>query len=691
MLKNLFMIFFFGSISSLYAHDLPIVYDAKVSIETKNILEKSFNEVATLMPLKLKQGLPKNIIINVTSMSSNQVMPGEEICHPSVSQNDRFVYGLYNHLSNKLTLNSMTIDELNKGPSASTKISCQHGSLYQQAIATIIHELTHAFDANQNNPSRNIEFLSKAGFKQGLLKIKNKNINALRSPDRYELVNSAESFAVNMEYFTMDAEYACRKPSLFNYYKKLLEMDPYPNRSCSLNRTVMLSNAMGFVPVKIDLERIYRIDYLMAAPGKDLSSGFGHSMFRVVVCAPERVDLISKKTIPATPFGPRCLDDKLYHLVISYRANVEDATLNYIKGIFGGYPSTLFVLSFADVLDEYNKDELRDVISYPLNLSNSEKNDFIDKVIEEHWNYRGSYKFFTNNCAVESQSLLRSSLERSDLATTSSLTPNGVLEDLDQLQLTDLKSNNQEKFFAKTDQLLSAYTLAYQYTATNNPKMDAFLKAEKDQNSDLDLHAEISLLKEQLIHFSSFSVIEQQILRTFGAAFRKRAVELFINSNDPQIKEKITETTHDLKIDFKDMTKAGYGVPLVDEMISNDDLNSKMDKSKNVSLEFEKTAKELLADDFKTLDSISLNIKTFNDVTIKNRKLYREKLEGYIHQVIHNLTLEESSRGLLLDISNGKMDRMPELRELLDPKLVSKTEILDIKLLKFVQDELQKN
>jgi hypothetical protein len=714
--KRLIAILFLAFAIELNAHDLPIQYNKKVSSAQKEILEKTFAEVALLMPRNLKDGLPLNIEISVEKISEGAVMPGDEICKKYTEEEakqlaknykPRFVYGMYNRLSNSLHLNASVISELAKGRSLSQKITCQHGSLYDQSIATIIHELTHAYDSNQKSVSSSLEFLRNAGFKKGFLRTKTKNINAARSADPYELVNAAESFAVNMEYFTMDSEFACRKPALFNYYKNLLLADPFPSRACEINHTVMMSSSQGFQPVKLDLARVYRIDYLLAAAGNDLSSGFGHSMFRIVMCAPERYDFITKKQIAATPYGPKCLEDKLYHLVVSYRANVEDATLSYFKGIFGGYPSLLFILSFADVLDEYNKDELRDVVSYPLKLSLVEKTEFIEKVIEEHWNYRGSYKFFTNNCAVESEDLLKFSLGRQQLTTKSSYTPNGVLEDLDKIQMTQTKGMSVENYKAKTEQLIAAYKTAYGYqprdakkdkeailkfvkTSSAEQRMDIFLKSLKLKKLNVDLHTELSILKENLVRSSSFSVIEQQVLRTTGSSFKKRAAELFLNSKDEALKNKMQEKTADIRINFKELSKDGYGIPLDDEVTSTDALSTKMQETKDVGLEFEKIARSLMPDDFKNLDDISANITKFNEQAIGIRKEYRNKLEGYIHQVIHNLTLDETTKNMLVSIQNGDTAKIKELRELLDVDLVSEREILDGKLVKFVTEELVK-
>lgn len=699
--------------NTVLAHDLPIEYTKKIQPSQREILEKTFSEAALLMPLKLKEGMPRKIQISLEKLSTGRGMPGEEICKKYTEEEakklpkNHFVYGMYNKFTNSLYLNETILAELSKGRANSKKLSCQHGSLYDQALATIIHELTHSYDFAQNNISSSVEFLRHAGFKKGFLRIKNKNTNAPRSADPYELVNSAESFAVNMEYFTMDPEYACRKPALFNFYKNLLNIDPYPNRSCQLSNTVMMSSAQGFIPVKLDFSRVYRIDYLMASAGTDVSSGFGHSMFRIIMCAPERIDFITKNQIPATPYGPKCLEDKLYHLVVSYRANVEDATLNYMKGIFGGYPSMLFILNFADVLDEYNKDELRDVVSYPLKLSLEEKKEFIEKVIEEHWDYRGSYKFFTNNCAVESEDLLKNALGRSQILREHSLTPNGVLEDLDKIQMTQSKGSGVEMYPAKTAQLISAYKLAYGFKSTDAKKdKDAVLKFIKTSDSkdrenifqhslvlktaNLDLHSQLSGLKVQLVKASSFSVLEQQILRTEGANFRKQIAELFLNSKDPEIQKEVKQKSAEMKIDINDFSKVGYGVPLSEELMTSEEISKKGENGKDITSQFEKIARERMPEEFKRLEDIQGNIAVFNDQSIKIRKSYRSMLEDYIHQVIHNLVLDETTRAILMGVQNGDSLKIKELRNLLAADLVSEREILDGKLVKYVAEELSK-
>ena len=568
----------------------------------------------------------------------------------------------------------------------------------------MVHELTHAYDFNNQNISSSIDFMKRAGFKRGLLKTKAKNIEAMRSADVYEMVNVAEAYAVNMEYFAMDAEYACRKPAMFEYFKRTLEMDPYPNRNCAANHTVMLSTATGFYPMKLDPARIYRVDYLLAAPGKELSSGFGHSMFRIVMCAPDHYDPIMNKMIPATPYGKKCLDDKLFHLVVSYRANVEDATLNYMKGMFGGYPSMLFILNFGDVLDEYNRDELRDVVSYPLSLSAKDKVDLVNKILEDHWNYRGSYKFITNNCAVESYDLLKAALDNSTLQTRSSVSPKGVLEDLDKLEFLSLKSGTEEIYKAKTEALLLALSDAYGIKlkdqkknkkslqdfidqTTSESRLNTFKKFAAEKINSPDLHTQMSLMKARLVKASSFSVMEQQILRSKTADFRKKATDLFTNSKDERIIKIKEQSTVVLKQDFGALSTTGYGVPLPNEMMTTEELDQKRESSKETINTLEEAIKEMMPNELAILDSITKNINVFNENSLSLRKMYREKLEKYIQQVITNLTLDDQERALLREALTND-ESLGKVRDLLDRTLVSEKEILDVKLRKIIQDTL---
>ncbi len=713
-MKKLIGLILLSSLCSLsaYSHDLSLKYALNTKASDIAVINTTMEEVSQLLPQKLKKNLPPDIIIKIEALSSHKVIP-DEVCVSASAHDSKvagaakpFIYGQYNQVKNTLTIHSAVVLELAKGSEKSTRINCQHKSLYDQAIATIIHEITHAYDLNNGRVSNSIEYINRAGFKKGLLKIKNKNIQAMRSADVYELVNIAESFAVNMEYFTMDPEFMCRKPSMFEYFKKQFEVDPFPERDCKVNNTVMMSSITGFSPVQLDASRVYRIDYLLASAGKDVSSGFGHSMFRIIVCAPERIDPMTKKIIPATPFGKKCLDDKLFHLVVSYRANVEDAKLNYLKGVTGGYPSMLFILSFSDVLDEYNRDELRDVISYPMKLTAKEREEFVTKVKEEHWNYRGSYKFINNNCAVESYDLLKAALDRNDLNLKKSLTPNGVLEDLDKLQYLSMASNEIETYKAKTDSIILAYNKAYGFKLFNSEKSNKsavqkfidkstaeereqrFINFTKLSTPSADLNAEVNLLKDKLVTASSFSVMEQQILRTTGLKFRKQAAEMFMDTENAEAQELIKETTNAFAQKFNTLAVVGYGIPFDNEMVTKSDLDNKSTASVEALAKSEAYLRQTMAREFAILEKIEANIQKYNKESFAVRKEFRAKLEMYINQVLVNLTREDFTRGVLVSAGRGDAESLKRVRELLGSDLVTDKEILDSKLVKLINDRL---
>lgn len=698
-----------------YAQDLSVKYAPEMKAQDKQILEKVIGEVSTYLPPKMKEKMPEGIIIKVAALTKHTSIPAEVCLVKAEKTDDKgakskkdkpFVYGQYEQFSNTLTINAPVLAELRDGKDKSKRINCQHKSLYDQAVATLIHEFTHAYDFHNGRVSNTMEYIRRAGFKKGLLKIKNKNVEAMRSADPYELVSIAESFAVNMEYFTMDPEFLCRKPSMFEYFKKQFGIDPFPGRDCSINKTIMLTTMHGFLPTDLDFSRVYRIDYLLASAGKGLQSGFGHTMFRIVMCAPEHFDPISNRTIAATPFGKKCLDDKLYHIVVSYRANVEDATLNYFKGLVGGYPSMLFLLNFSDVLDEYNRDELRDLIAYPLNLTVKEREEFINRVREEHWGYRGSYKFITANCATESYDLLKSALDRSQLDTKSSISPNGVLEDLDQLNFTSMKSSEVEVFPAKTDQILLAYTKAYGYKLKSSEKsnksavqkfideskaedrMARFQKFSKTKLQAPDLNTELSMLKDRLVQASSFSVMEQQILRTLALKYRKQAAEMFMNTEDQKIKDMLKETGASFSQSFMDLSKEGYGIPFTTETVSNESLSEKAEAGVEALKKAEAILRDVMPDAFDNLEKINANIKIYNNASLAVRKEFREKLDIYINQVLKNLGSTDTTREVLVKASEGDKSALAKVRELLGKDLVTEKEILDVKLKKLIQETL---
>ncbi len=73
-----------------------------------------------------------------------------------------------------------------------------------------------------------------------------------------------------------------------------------------------------------------------------------------------------------------------------------------MDGLTGKYPSLMFIYRFHEILQEYGKQELRELWSVPLPLSQDKIDFFMKVTLERYWNYQGKYLFLSNNCGTES-------------------------------------------------------------------------------------------------------------------------------------------------------------------------------------------------------------------------------------------------------------------------------------------------
>ena len=374
-------------------------------------------------------------------------------------------YGRITRLDS-LSLNARLLPRLLDPQQADAPSGRPHGNLRREVLATIIHELTHLYDRARLWPAADKSLLQRcqarvastgmvglqdecrgqqarrftlsddprlldlAGWQQAVGKRGKReqdNGQNSRSPDLYELSNPREFVAVNLEYFLLDPSYACRRPALQRYFAEHFAWAPAMQQPCAAGYAY-LNAGRDFArqPLgQLDPERVYQVDYLLAEPNQQWASRWGHSMLRLVICAPGR------------PRGPDCRLDLQEHLVLSYRAFVGDVQLSSWDGLTGAYPSRLFVLPLAQVIEEYTKVELRGLVSVPLKLQRSELEQLVERAAELHWSYDGDYWFLSNNCAVETLKLLRSGTGRDELQALDSIMPNGLLDILEGRGLAD--------------------------------------------------------------------------------------------------------------------------------------------------------------------------------------------------------------------------------------------------------------
>ncbi len=305
----------------------------------------------------------------------------------------------------------------------------QDDAAWQHARAALIHEIAHALDRSaQGRWSRQTRFLDLAGWQQRpLLPGRSRNRNSLRSPDLYELHSPAEFFAVNLEHYLLDPDYRCRRPALHAWMQTQLGSVPgAAPAACTQTLPLMQADeqAGSIALVGVDPGRVYQVDYLLAEGNNQLMSRWGHSMLRLVICAPGRVP------------GPACRMDLQYHLVLSFRAFVGDVQISSLRGLTGSYPSRLYVLPLNRVIDEYTKVELRPVSSTPLALRPEEIQALLQQAAQLHWAYDGRYYFISNNCAVETWKLLHDGVPRFGEQPLASITPTGLLARLRRQELS---------------------------------------------------------------------------------------------------------------------------------------------------------------------------------------------------------------------------------------------------------------
>jgi len=435
------------SLASIAAHaELRLVLDSRtLDAEQRAASQALLDEAMAALPPRLVQSLDREV---------------------RVQWRDNLPEQAYGRAGGKrLELNQRLLPALTDGSAANEKTHRPHGTVRRELLATVIHEVAHLYDrARLWSPDQHLlqghcrqrasnlgqiglpddcrgqtdrrftlsddpRLLDLAGWPQRVGKRglrEQDNAQLARSPDPYELTSPLEFVAVNLEYFLLDPNYACRRPSLHRYFSEHFGWAPEPvgctpgypflNAGREFGRTPLLS---------LDPARVYEVDYLFAEANDAWVSRWGHSMLRLVICAPGREP------------GPACRLDLDHHLVLSFRAFVDDVQLSSWDGLTGVYPSRLFILPLGQVIDEYTKVELRGLASVPLKLRPEEVRQLVERSAELHWSYDGDYYFLSNNCAVETLKLLRSGTARSDLVALDSIMPNGLLEVLIHRGLAD--------------------------------------------------------------------------------------------------------------------------------------------------------------------------------------------------------------------------------------------------------------
>jgi hypothetical protein len=609
----------------------------------KKLAKNLMDEATSLLPLRFKSALAsKKIVIEFKSFSRNRnkverTWNDDKANECKLKKSTSVVYGRYKSFSHKIELSAEVLGEYSRGIINLKKCNRRAGK--ELALSVILHELIHAYDdvakikrervkncfeevgrgsnrvkkrtgfckrlERQNSRSHIIsddwDFLRRISW-HGVNKKDNKSV---RSPDLYETSNPKEFLAVNFEFFMLDSKYQCRRPELYRYLSEHFKHIPFAEENCKINTKLPLDDGL----VDLDPKKIFQVEYLLASKGKGIGSGFGHSMIRLVMCAPKRYNYILDKVLPATPLGSKCREESLYDVVISFRATVTDFQINNYSGLVGKYPSRPYLHSLTRIQEEYNNTDFRDLYSYPIKLSEKEKEQMIHKFIEMFWAYRGSYKFITNNCATETYKLITAGLKNQRVGGYAPLMPYSVLRDLKKLGLVS-KGNDFSTFKSKESRYMKALSFIgegdieeinrkdlFEYLFRPFEQREAVLETLSDSRS-----------------YASFILLE----RRAQAVTQKRLFSL-LSKNYRNV---LNKYQGQFFVDNEKSNDLSYGIPLYVERSEDEGQEKKADR------DYEKLVKQIFENETVGRDekivSFYEEIQRSKEKVSEALKLYRE-------------------------------------------------------------------
>jgi hypothetical protein len=463
--------------------------------------------------------------------------------------------------------------------------------------ASLMATNAHALPANNTEAVSSPQFLNLTGWMNKGLVVKkrvNLNMDTERSPDPLELRSAEDTYSVNYEFFMKDPDFKCRRPTYYKYFSELLNVKPFQDSRCVSNHKVTLisENAGSGSPMtarEIDPSRIYQIHYLFAGKGKQMMSRWGHAMYRIVLCAPGKA------------VGPDCLNDYANHVVVSYRANVEDMNIDYVKGMNGAYASQLFLMNMSEVVSEYTKGEFRDMISLPIKMNRDEIKNFTDKLLENYWSYKGRYYFLTNNCATEAMNLLRAAFPKNEKIQTASIVhPLGLYDFLVKIGLTNPELLNNKKEAIKSGYLFQGVTDKLQkslelFAGDQKISFEDFALKLSPKERKAYYERALASSDEKAKTMANAIRLEEQIQISREQQFAKKIGNALFGKNPmPELKDTVLdEKIIEMKSLYKKLTEAselkpGYGIPLEGEFTV-----TSAETIKNVLQEIQNNTEEL--------------------------------------------------------------------------------------------------
>lgn len=521
-------------------------------------------EVERLLPPKLKQRIGRPIVIAVDPNKVREPISVPACDAPPSSPRAAALVQTLGvtqlaprpELPHRILLHPGVFLAAQAGSEQSARFACGHKSVYRLALATCLHEVLHIYDQltrfSQTPAYQHLQQFAHQGASRTL---RAHNQLRVRSPDIYEFHDIAENLAVNFEYFILDPEFKCRRPAVYEHLSREFGVQPFASYPCAVNTLVYA----GDQPVSIDPRRVYQIHYLFAGRGKGIASRFGHSMFRIVSCAPTR-----------TRIDERCLEDLHDHVVLSFVANLrEDLTINAWKGLTGKYMGQLIMKPLTEVLNNYTEIDHRDLQSVPLRLTAHEIQQFIYHALELYWSYSGRYYFLTNNCADESLRLVQATLMSRAVQALEVLTPLGLRDELIKKRVADSSVFSDRATALGRGYLFQSaidrYSEVYRRFRDRLPaaaprRLERYLA----KTTAVVRRQWATALRSQPAALSGLFTIEGLILQRQLKEIERTVLSRILFKRDPryvELGQKLKEHLRSLRLPWE-LVSGGYGIPL---------------------------------------------------------------------------------------------------------------------------------
>lgn len=338
-------------------------------------------------------------------------------------------------------------------------------------------------------------------------------------------IPASQVFHNALAQFLLSPDFACSRPLINRYFEQRYQIAKPENCSEPMGFRVF-SHLNGLEIKWIRPEQVKEIHVLFAGNTDGLISRFGHMSLRLVICPDQG------------PVSQDC-DSNLYeHIVLGYRAHVNELTIDSIKGLMGDYRAYLFANPFMEVYQEYAINEFRDLYSLPLDLTKHERAHFLRVLSEVHWSFAGTYRFLNENCATWLQELMREVLPDYGHAQNLEMTywrPDSFFEALQESSLVDasliedrLQAETKGYFFPNTEPAYeraletinkaltdSHYDGLDRYVATDPRRRFIAMREDKAfwslmENDDRILGAQLLLEELSLVR------LEQRLLAEFS-------------------------------------------------------------------------------------------------------------------------------------------------------------------------------